>query len=299
MEISAVSVKPQEPNRFDVQAPAIGEDAALRLPRAPANGLAMSLERRRLQFYLLLVLADAALILGSFAAANALHPQAFVAHVFMLPAYMLLPLFQTIAFYNATYSRDGLTNWRLAAWRGLLALLVSALLFNFFAFFAKANDEFSRVVFVSGLTGAWAGMVLVRIMLARYIRTNWGPIAINRLLIDAGGPPVAIANVYRVNAAQHGLRPDVDDPIALDRLSKYLANMDTVIVSCGQDERLAWSEVLRGSGIHGEVISEFAAEIGALAIVRHEAANVTALVVSRGHLGLRQRGTKRAFDLAT
>jgi hypothetical protein len=99
--------------------------------------------------------------------------------------------------------------------------------------------------------------------------------------------------------AQHGLRPDVDDPIALDRLSKYLANMDTVIVSCGQDERLAWSEVLRGSGIHGEVISEFAAEIGALAIVRHEAANVTALVVSRGHLGLRQRGTKRAFDLAT
>jgi lipopolysaccharide/colanic/teichoic acid biosynthesis glycosyltransferase len=35
-----------------------------------------------------------------------------------------------------------------------------------------------------------------------------------------------------------------------------------------------------------------------LAIVRHEEADVTALVVSRGHLGMRSRVTKRAFDLA-
>ena len=297
MEISAVSVNPQPSDRLDGQSHANGDGAALRLPRAPANGIAMSLERRRLQFYLLLVVADVMMILGSFAAANALYPTAFVNHEFMLPAYMLLPLFQTIAFYNSTYSRDGLTQWRIAAWRGLLALLISALLFNFFAFFAKANENFSRVVFVSGLTGAWAGMVLVRIFLANHIHRNWGPSATNRLLIDAGGPQVAIANVYRVNAIQHGLRPDGEDPQALDRLSKYLTNMDMVIVSCPPDQRLAWSEVLRGSGIHGEVISDFAHELGALAIVQHEEANVTALVVSRGHLGLRQRVAKRVFDL--
>jgi polysaccharide biosynthesis protein PslA len=298
MEFSALKPRLQDADRPAGQVGAVAGESALRLPRAPANGLAMSLERRRLQFYLLLVLVDAALILGSFAVANALHPLAFVTHEFMLPAYMLLPLFQTIAFYNATYSRDGLTNWRSAVWRGLLALLVSALLFNFFAFFAKANADFSRVVFVSGLAGAWSGMILVRIALAWHIHRNWGPSATNRLVIEAGGPPVAIANVYRVNSTDHGLRPDMDDPLALDRLSKYLANMDMVIVSCGPEQRLAWSEVLRGSGIHGEVISDFAKEIGALAIVRHEDANVTALVVSLGHLGLRQRVIKRGFDMA-
>jgi hypothetical protein len=297
MEVSAVNQQARYPQEPASQGADGAEGDPLRLPRAPANGLALSLERRRLQFYLLLVLADVALILGSFAAANALYPLAFVTHVFMLPAYMMLPLFQTIAFYNATYSRDGLTHWRMAAWRALLALQIAALLFNFFAFFAKANDDFSRVVFVSGLAGAWAGMVLVRIALARHIQRNWGPSATNRLVIEAGGPPVALTNVYRINAAQHGLRPDSEDPMALDRLAKYLANMDQVIVSCGPDQRMAWSEVLRGSGIHGEVISDFAQEIGALAIARHEEANVTALVVSRGHLGLRQRGAKRLFDL--
>lgn len=297
MEGSAVKLRPQEPVRLpasDDGAPA----SAPRLPRAPVNGLAMSLEARRLQFYLLLVLADVAVLLGSFALAVAVDNRVFVNRESMLPAFMLLPLFQTISFYNSTYSRDGLTNWRLSAWRALVALLVSALLFNFFAFFAKANDEFSRLVFVSGMVGAGAGMALVRWALARAIHAQWGPSSVNRLLIDAGGPEVRLANLYRVNAAQHGLRPDTQDPLALDRLSKYLRNMDMVIVSCGPEQRLAWSEVLRGSGIHCEVISDFARQIGALSIVHHEEANVTALVISHGHLGLRARLVKRAFDTA-
>ncbi len=245
----------------------------------------------------MLILADMALLVGSFGIAALTYPGVFSTHDAMLPAYMLLPLFQTIAFYNATYSRDGLTNWRTATWRAVLALVVSALMFSFFAFFAKASAEFSRVVFVSSLAVAAVGMGVIRWTLARFIVALWGPSVTNRLLIEAGGPSVAIPDSYRVNARDHGLLPDLEDPLALDRLSKYLRNMDMVIVSCSREDRLAWSAVLRGSGIHGEVISDFAQEIGALAIVRHEEADVTALVVSRGHLALRARVTKRLFDL--
>ena len=297
MDISALNAHREDVRTLQVVPAQVEADTTLRLPRAPSQGLAMSLERRRLQFYLVLVLADMGILLGSFALAGALYPLVLVNHDTMLPAYLMLPLFQTIAFYNSTYSREGLTRWRASAWHAILALLVSALMFNFFAFFVKANAEFSRALFVGGLVAAGIGMTLIRWLLARFIVAQWGPSAINRLLIEAGGPPVAIPNLYRVNARDHGLRPDLEDPLALDRLSKYLRNMDMVIVSCGQEDRLAWSEVLRGSGIHGEVISEFAQEIGALAIVHHEEASVTALVVSRGHLGLRARISKRVFDL--
>lgn len=119
----------------------------------------------------------------------------------------------------------------------------------------------------------------------------------NHLLIDAGGPEVLIPHLYRVSSREHALRPDLEDPVMLDRLSRYLRNMDQVIVSCLPQDRLAWAEVLKGSGIHGEVISDFAREIGALGIVQHREANVYGLLVSTRQLALRARATKRMFDL--
>lgn len=133
----------------------------------------------------------------------------------MIPNFTLFLLLLTITFCSATYTFEGLTNWCTAVLCGLLALLVSVMLFKFFAFFAKANADFPRVVCVS--------------VQARAV--------------------------------------------------------------------LAWCEVLRGSAIHGEVISDCAQQIGAVAIIRHEDANFTALVVSRGYLGLRQRVIKRGFDM--
>ncbi|MFC3098003.1 sugar transferase [Alteraurantiacibacter palmitatis] len=297
MELTAVPLRKVDSAQTSL-ALADPDIPAPRYPRAPSQGLALSLERRRLQLYMMLLLADVVVLLGSFALVIGLYSPVQFRNEEMLPAYLILPLFQTIAFYNATYSLDGLTNWRMAAGRALAALAISALMFNFFAFFAKANAEFSRVVVIAGLGITAVGIVLLRYAVARYVTSQWGPSATNRLFIDAGGPAVTIPDLYRVNAAEHGLRPDLDDPLALDRLSKYLRNMDMVIVSCAEEDRLAWSEVLRGSGLHGEVISEFAHQIGALAIARHPGADVTALVVSRGHLSLRSRVVKRLFDLA-
>jgi hypothetical protein len=116
-------------------------------------------------------------------------------------------------------------------------------------------------------------------------------------LIDAGGPEVLIPHLYRVSSREHALAPDLEDPVMLDRLSRYLRNMDEVIVSCVPQERLAWAEVLKGSGVHGEVISDYAREIGALGVVHHPDAGVTGLLVSTGQLGIRSRAMKRLFDL--
>ena len=84
---------------------------------------------------------------------------------------------------------------------------------------------------------------------------------------------------------------------ALDRLSRYLQNMDEVIVSCPLEERGAWAKALKGSGVHGEVTSELLREIGVLGVIRRDDADVSTLLVSTGPLGIRARITKRVFDL--
>jgi len=104
--------------------------------------------------------------------------------------------------------------------------------------------------------------------------------------------------VYRVDAAYHGLLPTMDNPDALDRLAHYLRNMDEIIVSCRDEDRASWAEVLKGSGVRGEIVSAYAREIGAVGLVRRENADLTTFLVSLGPLGMRARVAKRLFDIA-
>lgn len=281
---------------------AVDTQAARRLPRAPADGLARSLERRRLQFYLFLLVADVLLLQGSFAILTLVYfggaPTAQQLDSGMLPAFLLLPVFLTIALYNGTYTRNGLTNPKQSIARMLAALLISAALVNFIAFFAKMNADFSRLIFTSSLVGAALSMAILRVAFARWLVNRWGPNPMNQLVIHAGGPRFTLPFAYHVDAEEHGLRPDMNDPVMLDRLAKYLRNMDEVIVSCADEARLGWAEVLKGSGRHGEIISEFSREIGAIGVIHHDNVDVSALLVSTGHLGIRARVLKRLFDIA-
>jgi len=282
-----------------VNAPAIIQEAERPLVRAPEAGLAPSLERKRLRVYLAQMLIDVSLLFGSCALAGAIYFAAIGRHTGqpMLAAQLLLPIFVTIALHNGTYSLDTLTNWRTSSVRVVMALLLSAALLNFLAFFVKLNAIFSRVVFFGGLAGAIVAMIVARVLIARWIVRNWGPSPLNRLVIDAGGPPVTVPHAYHVNAAEHALVPTLDDPHALDRLSRYLRNMDEVIVNCPPEERAAWAQVLKGSGVHGEVTSELVREIGILGVIHRPDCTVSSLLVSAGPLGIRARATKRLFDL--
>jgi SAM-dependent methyltransferase len=250
------------------------DQVVIRVPRAPRNGLAQSLQYRRLQLYIALLVMDALALVGAFALAGFVYDDGRGLYVAMMPAYLLLPLFQTIALYNAAYSQGSLEDWKRSLGRGVMALLISALLLNFFAFMTKSNEQFSRAIFALGFVGTIAGMAICRMMLDRFIRHMWGPNVLNSLLIEAGGPVVRIPHIYRVDAVEHALEPDLEDPVMLDRPARYIRNMDRVIVSCRPQDRVAWADILKCSGIHGEVISEYARQIGALGVVHHADAGV-------------------------
>jgi lipopolysaccharide/colanic/teichoic acid biosynthesis glycosyltransferase len=176
-------------------------------------------------------------------------------------------------------------------------LAIAAALLNFVIFFARLNTDFSRTAFVIALAVAMLLMGVTRRLSSEFTRRLWGPSPLNVLVIDDGGPPIDLAHAYRVNAAERGLQPTVDDPQLLDLFARYVCNMDQVIVSCPPDRRIAWAMVLKGSGVSGEVLSGFMREIGALGLVHRDDIGMTTLLVSTGPLGLRARVLKRVVDV--
>ncbi|MBD3729053.1 MAG: exopolysaccharide biosynthesis polyprenyl glycosylphosphotransferase [Sphingomonadales bacterium] len=262
--------------------------------RAP---LVPSLERRRLRAYVLLCLADIAAILAGFALAGFIYVGEFPEKRAMIEAQLLLPLYLTIAFYQSNYSIRTLSERRFALSRLATALLISALLLNFFAFYTKSNDAFSRATFTLGIAFSGMLMAAARMALIAIIRRNWGPSVRNVLVLDDGGPEFNLPHSMRISTEEHRLSPSVEDPHALDRLGRYLLNQDQVIVTCPAERRADWAFVFKAAGVHGEVVSDFAGEIGLLAVSHYPDLDRTALVVSSGPLGLRARISKRAFDL--
>jgi lipopolysaccharide/colanic/teichoic acid biosynthesis glycosyltransferase len=93
-----------------------------------------------------------------------------------------------------------------------------------------------------------------------------------------------------------GLKPDLADPAALDRIGLALRNVDQAIVTCPPERRGAWAMILKGANINGEVIDEQVAELRAIG-ARH-AGGSGLLLVSAGPLGIRARAFKRLLDLA-
>lgn len=269
------------------------------LPGMPAAGLAPSLQRKRLQFYLAQIVCDVALLLGCFHLAAKLY---FLGEAErgqpMLAVQLMLPIFLTIALYNRTYSLQALTDWRLGSRKALVAILLAALLLNFFAFFTKSNALFSRAVFIAGLSAAIVLMFASRAWLQRLARRQWGPAPVNRLIVDAGGPAIHLPHAFHIDALRYSILPDLDDPYAFNRFAHYVRNMDEVIVSCPPEGRAAWAKMLKGTGVHGEVSSGISPEIGAIGVIDREQANLQTLIVSVGPLGMRERALKRAFDVA-
>lgn len=259
--------------------------------------IAPSLERRRLRSYILLLIADAALLQASFALAAYLYEGRWNDPSSMLLAQVMLPVFYTIALYNGTYGVKALTDWVFAAKQAITALLISAALLNFVAFYTKSNADFSRVSTTLGLFFAAVFIVAFRRLVVGAVQKFWGGRVTNKLVIYDGGPAFALEDAVRIEAADYRLDPDSEDPFMLDRLGKLLRNQDKVVVSCPYERREQWAFLLKSSGVYGELVSETAHRLAPIGVHRYDDQGKTTLVVSSGPLGLRGRIVKRLFDL--
>lgn len=266
-----------------------GEATAIR-PLAPP------LERRRLQTYLGLMLADAAMIVIGFMAAGFIYlgdprdPGSLTA------AQLILPLFWTFALNNRAYSIDALISAGFGMRKAVAALLLATIVVLFVAFLAKAGESFSRAGFTLGVLISLVLLVWVRDTLRDFVHWRVGAVPRNLLVIEDGGAPVEIADAIRIDAQAHQLVPDIANPHALNRLGLYLRNIDRVIVSCPAARRSAWAMALKGANIDGEVVDNQVVELGVLGARR--GAGFGSLIISTGSLGIRSRAMKRILDIA-
>ena len=118
--------------------------------------LAPSLERRRLRSYLAMMVGDIVALFAGFAVAGELYLGHFALARSLVFAQLLLPVYLTIALYNATYSIAALRSPMLSMARSLAALLISSATVVFISFYTKSTQDFSRVTFTLGvvLTGS-------------------------------------------------------------------------------------------------------------------------------------------------
>lgn len=261
----------------------------LKLPLAP------SLEKRRLQAYLLLLVLDGFVIVGALAGFSQLYLGYASDPLTVQQIYLYLPLYWGAALMTRTYSIDTLTSLRLSQTKSLVAIAVAFALTIFVAFFTKSSEQLSRVSTVGGLSLIAVGLVWTRAFVQPAIRYVCGLTAQNVLVIDDGGTDISIPHAWHVDTREHRLRPDRDDPHMLDRLGMFMANMDKVVVSCPAERRKDWALVLKGSNIFGEIVDPEVQEMGILGARREH--GFGSLVVSIGPLGLRARAVKRAMDI--
>ena len=262
----------------------------LKLPLAP------SLERRRLQTYLVLLLLDGLVIVTSLLTVSLLYIGRADDPQTMQQITLYLPLYWGAALMTRTYSIDSLISLKFSQVKAEAAILIALTLTIFVAFFSKSIEQFSRVSTIASLIVTGVGLAWVRAGVQPLIRSRCGAIAQNVLIIDDGGSPIRMTHAWHIDAREHRLRPDQGDPHMLDRLGMFMTNMDRVIVSCPPERRKDWALVFKGSNISGEIVDPEVQEIGVLGARRGD--GFGSLVVSVGPLGLRARAAKRAMDIA-
>ncbi|MCW1383252.1 sugar transferase [Novosphingobium sp. KCTC 2891] len=269
------------------------EAAASRRVKLP---LAPSLERRRLQSYLMLVLLDGFAVTVGILFTGYLYLGEVTANGIERQWIILLPVHWTAALILKAYSIDSLTSLRTSQKRALLALLAALTLSLFIAFFAKSSQQYSRITTGLGVVTTAALLLWVRALVQPLIRLRCGPTAENVLVFDDGGFPVRIPHAWHIDTREHRLSPNRSDPHMLDRLGMFMANMDRVLVTCPPERRMDWALVFKGSNVCGEIIDAEVTKLGVLGARRGQ--GFGALIVSIGPLGLRSRAAKRAMDVA-
>jgi len=262
---------------------------ALRMPLMP------SLERRRVQCYLVFMIADVAALFLGFGAVSQIFAIPAAPRGELVLAQLLLPIYLTVALYNESYTIAALRSLGRSIAASLSALLISAAMVTFITFYAKSSAEFSRIGFTLGVVNVALSLVLARAAMQRVVRWRCGATAVNVLVIDDGGPATNIPDAYHVSAQSFGLVPSLSDPYAMDRVGLVMRNADRVVVSSVPERRAHWAVIMKGANVRGEVIDETVAELAARGARIVEGQGL--LQVSVGPLGLRARLGKRLFDL--
>jgi lipopolysaccharide/colanic/teichoic acid biosynthesis glycosyltransferase len=271
-------------------------EAAGLTPQQFVLPLAPSLERRRLEVYLALLVCDTIGIAVAFVSVGImLTRHNAIATMGDLLA-LFIPLYWTIALNMRVYTVKALMSTRHAQLRVTYSLAVTLTALIFMFYLAHSTVKVGRLALELDVLASIVVLASIRSIIRPFVVRRCGLTAENVLIIDDGGGIVHIPGAWTVLAREHNLKPDYCDPHMLDRLGLFMTNMDRVLVTCPPERRSAWAMVFKGSNVSGEIVDPDVLTLGVVGARRAPAFGT--LVVSVGPLSLQGRAMKRAMDLA-
>lgn len=260
-------------------------------------GKALPRKTLRLMLYAELAAFDIfALIVGPLLATEALVLLGFAPGNFLASAAVLL-VYLGNGVARGAYSNQAISSAVASVRSGLIALANAVFIVLLVAFFLQNGEEISRLNFAAGTAVSALLLVMGRGLFPRHARKTCGGQLMNELVIVHGKASSLLhrgATVLDADGAS--LRPDLNDPAMLDEFGRIVEPFDRVLIDCRPEHRRAWSLLLKGANIRGEIVVEHANEIGAIAMGSFQGKET--LVVARQPLSLPHRLQKRVLDLA-
>jgi lipopolysaccharide/colanic/teichoic acid biosynthesis glycosyltransferase len=262
-----------------------------RVPQGPT-----SKEPLRLRLYLGLILVDVVALFLGFMFANVLRFGTAFGSQGMNMWLVLLPIYLGTALNSGAYGMDVLVSSRRGMFRATSALVFALAAVTFLAFYLRSSMEMSRIALGVGSVAA-SGLIIVGRKLLGLLSDRWcGGSPLSEVVIKDGRECAVAAGAFVVDARATDLRPDIGDPLMLDRIGRLLKNADRVVVACSLEDRGKWALALKGANICGELLAPEVDEFGAIGTSAYS--GFSTMVVAAGSLSLRERILKRLLDLS-
>ena len=272
-------------------------NVALPPGRVRTRGLPLSeLQAVRIRLSFLIMLVDCLAIVGGCLLGNSLRFGNPFADPGIALFEMVLPLYVGIAINSDAYATDVLGDAQTGLSRAALAYVFAVLAVAFLSFYLKVNNELSRLITGVATVATLACLAAGRYLSRLYVGWRTGGRLVYDLLIRDGVDFAAPSGMQVLDAEGDDLRPDLHDPLMLDRLAKHLRGVDRVVIACPPERRHLWAMLLKGSSVNGFIIAE---EMDALAPIGiGTVAGRPTLAVACAPLDLGRRVAKRGLDLA-
>ncbi len=257
---------------------------------------ALSKQAIRLILYAQLILLDCAAVISGFTLIGLIRGQTWISPAGVNLGFLLVPLYGLLALNRSAYTIDALGSLAESLRRSLTALFMTMLIILMFGFFFHTQTSVSRASFAAGICVSGIFLMFARLAFYYYTRSRTGDKLTDELLILDGLPYNGLYHGNVINAAAEQIEPDLQNPRMLSRLASYLHGFDRVVVACTPERQYAWSLLLKGANIRGEVMLPESNTLGAIGLSAYHGSDT--LVVSRGPLSMANRAKKRVLDLA-
>ncbi|WP_420143857.1 sugar transferase [Sphingobium sp.] len=250
----------------------------------------------RLRLYLKLMLLDCTIIGSVFLTVSTLFGKQWMALDKINLMAMVIPIYVGVAINGNAYSRRSLERPFPAAAQAALNLLLAMLAIQCVLYFAQISDSISRFSFGLAIAISAALLAALRRPFSRYAKRRTGGQLTDDLIITDGVilGDHAITNI--ADAAMHNLQPNLHDPQMLNRLGRWMRSFDRVVIACPPERRHAWTIILQGAAVQGEIMLTDGRKSGAIGL--GECLSHDTHIVSKGPLSVSSRMQKRMFDLA-